>query len=42
MESTYCRCFDDVIDETNFHTDPEMNLEAVMSVCAKEVGAPPP
>lgn len=33
--------FDDVIDVTSFHTDPEKQLETVMAVRAQEIGAPP-
>jgi len=35
-----CR-FDDVVDVTTFHTDPEAQLDTVMSVRAAEIGAPP-
>jgi enamine deaminase RidA (YjgF/YER057c/UK114 family) len=33
--------FDDVIDVTSFHTDPEKQLETVMAVRAQEIGAAP-
>lgn len=33
--------FDDVIDVTTFHTDPENQLETVMAVRAGEIGSPP-
>lgn len=33
--------FDDVVDVTTFHTDPEKQLEAVMAVRSAEIGEPP-
>jgi enamine deaminase RidA (YjgF/YER057c/UK114 family) len=33
--------FDDVVDVTTFHTDPEKQLEAVMTVRSAEIGEPP-
>ena len=33
--------FDDVVDVTTFHTDPEAQLETVMAVRTAEVGKPP-
>ena len=33
--------FDDVIDVTTFHTDPEAQFETVMAVRDKAIGAPP-
>jgi enamine deaminase RidA (YjgF/YER057c/UK114 family) len=33
--------FDDVVDVTTFHTDPEVQLETVMAVRMAEIGAPP-
>ncbi|QAY79284.1 RidA family protein [Sphingosinicella sp. BN140058] len=33
--------FDDIVDVTTFHTDPQAQLETVMSVRAAEIGAPP-
>ncbi|MGQ0582654.1 MAG: RidA family protein [Reyranella sp.] len=33
--------FDDVVDVTTFHTDPEAQLEAVMAVRAAEIGDAP-
>jgi enamine deaminase RidA (YjgF/YER057c/UK114 family) len=33
--------FDDVIDVTSFHTDPEKQFETVMAVRAQEIGAAP-
>lgn len=33
--------FDDVIDVTSFHTDPEKQLETVMAVRAQEIGEAP-
>lgn len=33
--------FDDVIDVTTFHTDPQSQIETVLSVRAEEIGAPP-
>ena len=33
--------FDDVVDVTTFHTDPEAQFETVMSVRDAEIGEPP-
>jgi enamine deaminase RidA (YjgF/YER057c/UK114 family) len=33
--------FDDVIDVTTFHTDPQAQIETVLSVRAEEIGEPP-
>lgn len=33
--------FDDVVDVTSFHTDPEKQFEAVMAVREKEIGEAP-
>ena len=33
--------FDDVVDVTTFHTDPEAQFETVMAVRDKAIGAPP-
>ncbi|WP_374304389.1 RidA family protein [Ferrovibrio sp.] len=33
--------FDDVVDVTSFHTDPEKQLETVMAVRAQEIGEAP-
>jgi enamine deaminase RidA (YjgF/YER057c/UK114 family) len=33
--------FDDVVDVTTFHTDPEAQIEAVMAVRQKAIGEPP-
>lgn len=33
--------FDDVVDVTTFHTDPEAQFETVMAVRDAEIGAPP-
>lgn len=33
--------FDDVLDVTSFHTDPETQFETVMAVRAEEIGAAP-
>jgi enamine deaminase RidA (YjgF/YER057c/UK114 family) len=33
--------FDDVIDVTTFHTDPESQLKTVMTVRAQEIGSAP-
>lgn len=33
--------FDDVVDVTTFHTDPETQFETVMAVRDAEIGAPP-
>ncbi|MBO1075776.1 RidA family protein [Roseomonas marmotae] len=33
--------FDDVVDVTTFHTDPEAQFETVMAVRDKVIGAPP-
>ena len=33
--------FDDVVDVTTFHTDPPAQLETVMAVREKAIGAPP-
>jgi enamine deaminase RidA (YjgF/YER057c/UK114 family) len=33
--------FDDVVDVTTFHTDPEAQIGTVLSVRAQEIGEPP-
>lgn len=33
--------FDDVVDVTTFHTDPDAQIETVMAVRAAEIGEPP-
>ncbi|NNM71975.1 RidA family protein [Enterovirga aerilata] len=33
--------FDDVVDVTTFHTDPEAQIETVMAVREAEIGEPP-
>lgn len=33
--------FDDVVDVTTFHTDPEAQLETIMAVRDQAIGAPP-
>lgn len=33
--------FDDVVDVTTFHTDPQAQVETVLSVRAEEIGEPP-
>lgn len=33
--------FDDVVDVTTFHTDPDSQIETVMAVRAAEIGEPP-
>lgn len=33
--------FDDVVDVTTFHTDPETQIETVLTVRAAEIGEPP-
>jgi enamine deaminase RidA (YjgF/YER057c/UK114 family) len=33
--------FADVVDVTTFHTDPEAQLETIMTVREKAIGAPP-
>lgn len=33
--------FDDVVDVTSFHTDPQTQLETVMAIRAEEIGAAP-
>lgn len=33
--------FEDVVDVTSFHTDPETQFEAMMAVRAEEIGEPP-
>ena len=33
--------FDDVVDVTTFHTDPEAQLESVLAIRAAEIGQPP-
>jgi enamine deaminase RidA (YjgF/YER057c/UK114 family) len=33
--------FDDVVDVTTFHTDPEAQIERVLAIRAEEIGAPP-
>lgn len=40
LEAAGCT-FDDVVDVTTFHTDPEAQLETVMAVCAQEIGEAP-
>jgi enamine deaminase RidA (YjgF/YER057c/UK114 family) len=40
LEAAGCT-LDDVIDVTTFHTDPEAQLEAVMAVRDRAIGAPP-
>ncbi len=40
LEAAGCT-LDDVIDVTTFHTDPETQLEAVMAVRERAIGAPP-
>jgi enamine deaminase RidA (YjgF/YER057c/UK114 family) len=33
--------FDDVVDVTTFHTDPQVQFDAFLAVRAKEIGEPP-
>jgi len=33
--------FDDVVDVTTFHTDPETQIDKVLAVRAQEIGEPP-
>lgn len=33
--------FDDVVDVTTFHTNPDAQVETVLAVRAEEIGAPP-
>lgn len=33
--------FDDVVDVTSFHTDPQTQFDAVLAVRAEEIGDPP-
>lgn len=33
--------FDDVVDVTSFHTDPQMQFDTVLAVRAEEIGDPP-
>lgn len=33
--------FDDVVDVTSFHTDPEKQFETVLAIRDEEIGAPP-
>jgi enamine deaminase RidA (YjgF/YER057c/UK114 family) len=33
--------FDDVVDVTSFHTDPEKQFESMLAIRAEELGAPP-
>ena len=33
--------FDDVVDVTTFHTDPEAQIETVLAIRAEEIGEPP-
>jgi enamine deaminase RidA (YjgF/YER057c/UK114 family) len=33
--------FDDVVDVTTFHTDPETQFEAMMAIREKVIGEPP-
>jgi enamine deaminase RidA (YjgF/YER057c/UK114 family) len=33
--------FDDVIDVTSFHTDPERQFETILAIRDEEIGAPP-
>jgi enamine deaminase RidA (YjgF/YER057c/UK114 family) len=40
LEAAGCS-FDDVVDVTTFHTDPPAQMEAVMAVRQKAIGAPP-
>ncbi|MGY6251357.1 RidA family protein [Bosea thiooxidans] len=40
LEAAGCG-FDDIVDVTTFHTDPEAQLETVMAVRSECVGAPP-
>ncbi len=40
LEAAGCG-FDDIIDVTTFHTDPEAQLETVMTVRSEFIGAPP-
>ena len=40
LEAAGCT-FDDVVDVTTFHTDPEAQLETVMAVRDRAIGAPP-
>ncbi len=40
LEAAGCS-FDDVVDVTTFHTNPEAQLETVMAVRTDEIGAPP-
>jgi enamine deaminase RidA (YjgF/YER057c/UK114 family) len=40
LEAAGCS-FDDVVDVTSFHTDPEAQLETVLAVRAEEIGEPP-
>ncbi len=34
-------CFDDVVDVTTFHTNPEAQIDKVLAVRAAEIGEPP-
>lgn len=40
LEAAGCS-FDDVVDVTTFHTDPEAQFETMMAVRDKVIGAPP-
>jgi enamine deaminase RidA (YjgF/YER057c/UK114 family) len=40
LEAAGCN-FDDVVDMTTFHTNPEAQFETVMAVRDKAIGAPP-
>ncbi|WP_029010648.1 RidA family protein [Azospirillum halopraeferens] len=40
LEAAGCT-FDDVVDVTTFHTDPEAQIETVMAVRSAVIGAPP-
>jgi len=40
LEAAGCS-FDDVVDVTTFHTDPEKQIESVLAIRAEEIGAPP-
>jgi len=40
LEAAGCT-FDDVVDVTTFHTDPDTQLETVMAVRTAEIGEPP-
>ena len=40
LEAAGCT-FDDVVDVTTFHTDPETQIEAVMAARSEAIGDPP-